>query len=104
MKELISLIVKVKTFIGLSALIYVILYLIFKQILSLDIFTTLESKETFSILYSVIDKIFIIAIITIIVTAIMYIISKYFPNNKTVSKKPKIEVVSVTVEKNNNAK
>lgn len=65
---------RVKTPLALAGLIIVVLYAIFQQILALDIFSRLESGPTLNLLQSILNKIFWLALTSLILGVASYLI------------------------------
>ena len=64
---------KVKTPLALAGGVIVILYLLYKQILTLGIFSKLESQPTFLLIQSVVDRLFWLALVALILGVASYV-------------------------------
>jgi hypothetical protein len=74
MEKLAAVASKIKTPLALSGLVVVVLYAIYKQILSLDVYERIGSESTFQFLQNILDKLFWLAIIAIILGVICYLL------------------------------
>ncbi len=80
--KIFAIAIKVKTPLSITGLTIAILYLIIRQILSLDIFANVGEEKTFLFLSSVLDKIFWLAIIALFLGVSGYIFSFLFKKAK----------------------
>ena len=78
--KIFAIAIKVKTPLSITGLSVVVLYLLIKQILSLDVFANVGEENTYLLLSSILDKIFWFAIIALFLGVFSYIIS--FPFKK----------------------
>ena len=86
LSELIRIASKVKTPLMLSGIVIIVLYAIYRQVLSLDVFENLGRNYTFILLQYVLNRIFWLAIIAMILGVISYIITFILElNNRTSS-------------------
>lgn len=87
---------KVKTPLALSGLVIVVLYLIFKQILSLNVFSNIDSSSTFILLQNILGKVFWLAVITIVLGIGSYILSTVL-SHKVASRSSNVELVDARI-------
>lgn len=87
---------KVKTPLALSGLVVIVLYLIVKQILSLNVFSNIGSSSTFILLQNILDKVFWLAVITIFLGIGSYIFSTVL-SHKVASRSSNVELVDARV-------
>ena len=66
---------KVKTPLSLSGVVVAVLYLIIRQILSLDLFSRIDSPSTFTLLQNLVDKLFWLAALALVLGVSSYILS-----------------------------
>ena len=66
---------KVKTPLALSGLVIIVLYLIFKQVLSLNVFSNIGSSNTFVLLQNLLSMVFWLAILSIVLGVGSYILA-----------------------------
>lgn len=78
---------KIGTPLSLASLIVVILYLIYRTALELPIFSNLTESSTFTLLNSIVNKVFILALIALVLGVISYLYSQYLHKFYSVSKK-----------------
>lgn len=64
---------KIKTPLTLSGIVIVVLYAIYRQVLSLDVFEKIGSNSTFILLQNILDKLFWLALFAIILGVISYL-------------------------------
>jgi len=82
--------IKVKTPLSITGLAVIILYLVIRQVLSLDVFANVGEENTYLLLSSVLDKIFWFAIIALFFGVFSYIITFLF---KKKSKKSDVKLI-----------
>jgi len=76
--NLIKIARRISTPISLASAIIMVLYLLYRIVLGLDIFTHLEETNTFLLLNSIVDKVFILAIVGLVLGIVSYLIHHYF--------------------------
>lgn len=64
--KLARLLVRIRTPLSLAGLAFVVLYLIYRQVLGLDVFARLDQEATFRILNQVIGSLFWLAMVALI--------------------------------------
>jgi hypothetical protein len=64
---------KVRTFLGLTGGIVLVLYMLFRLILGLGIFSKLGDTETLTVLRTIIDRVFALALIAVTVSSVAYL-------------------------------
>lgn len=67
---------KVKTPLALAGLVVIVLYLIFRQVLSLDVFSNIGASNTFALLQTVLSMLFWLAVTSILLGVSSYILSR----------------------------
>ncbi|OGO74867.1 MAG: hypothetical protein A3K45_03600 [Chloroflexi bacterium RIFOXYC12_FULL_59_14] len=75
MGKFINLAGKIKTPLTLSGLVVVILYAVYRQVLSLNIFENIGANSTFVLLQNILDKIFWLALISILLGVASYLVT-----------------------------
>src|SRR2546421_6650090 len=75
LQGIINLAAKVRTPLSLVGLIIVVLYLIYKQVLSLNVFEKVGSNGTFLILEDILDKLFWLALVSLVLGVASYLIT-----------------------------
>lgn len=86
MQEVFEIASKVSTPLALGGFVFAVLFFIFRQILKKDIFTTLAKSASAEIIKTVIDRLFILALVAMVLGFAGYI----FPNPNNIVP-PKIE-------------
>jgi ABC-type arginine/histidine transport system permease subunit len=71
--KLFALADRIKTPLALAGAVVVALYLIYRQVLSLGIFSTLGSQPTFLVVQSIIDKLFWLAVLALVLGVCSYL-------------------------------
>jgi hypothetical protein len=71
--KLFALADRIKTPLALAGAIVVALYLLYRQVLSLGIFSTLGSQPTFLVLQSIINKLFWLAVLALVLGVSSYL-------------------------------
>jgi uncharacterized membrane protein YjgN (DUF898 family) len=71
--KLFSLADRIKTPLALAGAVVVALYLIFRQVLNLQVFSNVGSQPTFLIIQSVIDKVFWLAVLATTLGILSYL-------------------------------
>jgi hypothetical protein len=66
---------KIRTPLALSALIVIVLYGIYQQVLSLDVFEKIGAAPTFLLLQNVLDKLFWLALLGLILGVLSYVVT-----------------------------
>lgn len=94
--QLLSIANRIKTPISIISLVVIILYLIFKQILELDIFTKVGEKNTYLLLDNILNKIFWFAIIVLVFGVLLYILSYTLKNKNKTMLKSNVKLLSST--------
>ena len=64
---------KIKTPLALAGGVMVILYLLYKQVLALGIFSKLESQPTFLLIQGVVDRLFWLALVALVLGVASYV-------------------------------
>jgi len=77
---------KVRTPLALSGVVIAVLYAIYRQVLSLNVFENIGANPTFLLLQNVLDKLFWLALVSIVLGVISYLITAL------ISDKPSFEV------------
>lgn len=77
---------KVKTPVALSAMVVLVLYAIYRQVLNLKVFSNIGSDPTFRLLQNVIDKMFWLALSALLLGVISYIVTFIFKKRMLVSR------------------
>lgn len=96
-ERIIRLAGNVKTPLVLSGLVAVILYLIYRQILSMNIFDNIGGQSTSSIVQNIIEKMFILAIVSLLLGVASYILTLLL-SRKIVSKSSKVELIDASLD------
>lgn len=66
---------KIKTPLALSGVVVIVLYLLFKQVLSLNVFSNIGSTNTFVLLQNILSMVFWLAVVTIVLGIGSYILA-----------------------------
>lgn len=82
LQGILNLAAKVKTPLSLTGLIIVVLYAIYRQVLSLNVFENVGSNATFLILEDILDKLFWLALVALILGIISYLVTTFLAHKK----------------------
>jgi hypothetical protein len=82
---------KVKTPLSLAGITIIVLYAIYRQILSLDIFENIGQDSTFILLQNILDKLFWLALISILLGVFSYLVTIIL-NRKLRSHSPYVQI------------
>src|SRR2546422_647729 len=74
-QELLNVGLKVRTPLALAGLALVVLYAIYKEVLSLNIFEKIGSNATFLVIQGILDKIFWLALIALVLGVATYLVT-----------------------------
>ncbi len=80
--NLIKIATRIATPLSLASAIIMVLYLLYRLVLGLDIFTTLAENNTFLLLNSIVDKVFILAVVGLVLGIGSYSLHHYLPPKK----------------------
>jgi len=75
--KLFKIVEKVKTPLSITGLSLMVMYLIIEKVLELDIYDNVGSENTFKIISKVINYVFVVAIVSLILGVLAYILSKF---------------------------
>ena len=70
---------RIRTPLGLAGLISVLLYATYRQVLSLPVFSMMDLEPTFLLLTFIVDRVFLIALIAILIAGVGYILPIVIP-------------------------
>jgi len=93
---------KVKTPLILSGLVVSVLYGIYKQILSLDVFENIGANSTFVILQSMLEKVFWLALISIVLGVASYL-TTFVLSRKQPAHKSNVSLIDASLDPHNSA-
>jgi len=68
---------KIKTPLTLGGLVFVVLYLIYQQVLSLNIFSELTDAGTLLIIDKILDRLFWLALISLLLGVVSYLLIRF---------------------------
>ncbi len=74
-QELVNIAVKVRTPLALAGLTIVLLYAIYKEVLSLNVFEKIGGNATFILLQNILDKVFWLALVALVLGVVSYLIT-----------------------------
>ena len=80
MERLFEIASKVSTPLALGGIVVVVLFLIYRAILRLKIFTKVTKTDTFKLINSLIIYLFILAVVAVVLAAISYVLVHYIQN------------------------
>ena len=81
--NLLNVATKIKAPLTLTALAIIVFYLVLRQVLALDIFVSLTSATTYKLVGSLLDKVFWLALVSLLVGALLYVFSIYVEKKST---------------------
>lgn len=73
--KILSVAKKLKKPLSISGLVFIVLYLIYDKVLSLDIFEKLSSESTFTTINNILNKVYWLAIIALILGVVSYLVT-----------------------------
>lgn len=95
--KLLSIASSLKTPFALAALVVAILYLIYRQVLSLGVFSNIGADPTFHLLQNVLDKLFWLALVAIILSLLSYIVTIVL-RHKTPSRSSRVVLINASLD------
>jgi hypothetical protein len=78
--KLLSYVNRIKTPLILAGIVVFILYFLYRQILSMPVFSNIGSAPTFILLQNIVDKVFWLSVIAIVLGVLSYLISLFLKN------------------------
>ncbi len=88
---------KIKTPLTLSGMIVSILYLLYKQILSLDIFENVGAISTFAIIQNILDRLFWLAILAMILGVASYL-TTFIVNRRASNSSSNVSLIDASLD------
>jgi hypothetical protein len=88
---------KVKTPLSLAGITIIVLYAIYRQILSLDIFENIGQDSTFILLQNILDKLFWLALISILLGVFSYLVTIIL-NRKLRSHSSRVTLIDASLD------
>jgi hypothetical protein len=87
---------KIKTPLALSGLVFVVLYLLYRQVLSLDVFSNIGANSTFLLLQNVLGKLFLLALLALVLGVGSYLTSAIL-THKVQRKSSNVELLDASL-------
>lgn len=88
---------KVKTPLTLSGIVVIVLYAIYRQVLSLDVFENVGANSTFVLLQNVLDRLFWLAQIAIILGVVSYL-TTFILSRKTPPSSSNVSLIDASLD------
>ena len=100
MKNIFSVIARIRTPLALAALAFIVLYLVCRLILGLNIFVALTESNTFVLISTIINRLFILAIVALVLAVASYVYGQYLTSRSGTPPRsgPRVKVIDVSVE------
>ncbi|SRR6266567_4151299 len=99
LQGLINLAAKVRTPLSLAGLIIVVLFLIYRQLLSLNIFENVGSNATFLILEDILNKLFWLAIVALVLGIASYLTTSILTHkNQAQTRTSHVELIDASLD------
>ena len=81
-QKLMNVAVKVRTPLSLAGLMLVVLYGIYKEVLSLPVFEKIDGNSTFLLLQNILNKIFWLALLALILGVLSYVFTIFLAHRR----------------------
>lgn len=82
MEKVVSIARRVKTPLSLSGIVVAVLYAIYRQVLSLNVFENIGANPTFLLLQNVLNKLFWLALVAIVLGVASHLITVFLSHRK----------------------
>ena len=96
-QALLKLTLKIRTPLALAGLVIIIFYAIYKEVLSLNIFSNVGANSTFLIIENIIDKVFWLAVIALVLGVISYLVT-YFLSYRNKSLSSNVSLIDASLD------
>jgi len=97
-QALLKLALKIRTPLALAGLVIIIFYAIYKEVLSLNIFSNVGANSTFLIIENIIDKVFWLAVLALVLGVISYLFT-YLLSYKSKSLSSNVSLIDASLDR-----
>jgi len=97
-QALLKLALKIRTPLALAGLVIIIFYAIYKEVLSLNIFTNVGGNSTFLIIENIIEKVFWLAVLALVLGVISYLFT-YLLSYKSKSLSSNVSLIDASLDR-----